>query len=1351
MLTRKLALVAGLLTFVMACSDDSPAGSGQSGSDSDIAVTPIDGAGPADQGGGDTGDSGGGGGGGGEDDADGAGGGIGCGKGEFGDPCAQNTDCCSGICVETNEGAICTEECVETCVEGFVCKAVLNFYPDLVFACVPNISRLCQPCKEDFQCSGGRCVEYEDGKFCVTSCETEECPAGYTCEDVGREDGGTSKECRPQTGSCLCNAKTAGAVRGCQEANDIGACNGLETCDAELGWTGCDARVPAAEVCNGIDDDCDGIPDDGVVDGLPCEKSNEHGTCAGITTCLGLPGEVCSATEPAAETCNYKDDDCDGLTDEEFKEGDLYGTDDHCGACNTSCANAIPHAVAMCDPTEGPACVVKECTSGYFQVNKFLCLESKESICKPCQSDLSCGGGSCRELDGFKYCTVSCEDAECPGGFECLESGDGKWCVLPNGTCDCTTETAGNERTCSQINQFGTCKGVSTCVPEEGWVGCTAPAAAPEDCDGIDNDCDGQLDEDLPVGQACSITNEFGSCSGQQVCFGSAGWICQANVPVAELCNGKDDDCDGLLDEDFKNGAGAYDSYDHCGGCNVSCSIGFPNAKTVECSTVNPQPQCMVVECEPGYFKLNDFQCIPNTANLCEPCQTDASCLSQGAKCLPIGEGMYCGKICANDGDCPAGYTCLPDGDGGTQCQPTTGSCGCDGSNTSLSKSCDLTYTPGDPTKPEYTCFGIQKCTTQGWGPCELPLEACDAIDNDCDGVVDEGYLNGGKYDTAANCGVCGNNCTVLTFANASGVCNVDKAVPDCAMKCNPGFHDVNLNPNDGCECQYAGAVDLPDGIDQNCDGVDGEIDNAIFVAKNGIDTNPGTIEAPVLTIGAAIQKAKSGARRDVYVATGVYAQSLMLVAGVNVYGGFSATFGFRDTVLYETVIFGGAPTAGVPGAVNALDLVNPGGQTTTLDGFTVYGYDNKVPSESTYGIYVRNCDGSLRITNNHVIAGDGGGGVPGNKGTDGDGGAAGAAGKAAKDVGASCNAASNNTGGAGGTKSCGGSVNGGAGGTAICPDYDNNTSPPGCPDSNIGQSSAASELGQSGAGVGGGAGGGAGLDQYTDRGYGPYTNNICGLNSNANCSVCHLPPGNPDGSPGQNGAKGANGAKGTGGGSGGGQVSGGLWAVFSGAAGGTGAPGGGGGGGGAGGGVETFDCGATGAGGSDVGGSGGGGGSGACAGTGGQGGGGGGGSFALFFYYTAAPASTPNVQGNLVTTGNGGNGGNGGPAGLGGIGGNGGLGGANGSLVGNAVCAAAGGAGGRGGDGGHGGGGGGGAGGPSYGVYLSGANAAAFDILKSANLFDPAGKGGTGGFGGASLGTAGDKGTDGPSSVANF
>jgi len=77
---------------------------------------------------------------------------------------------------------------------------------------------------------------------------------------------------------------------------------------------------------------------------------------------------------------------------------------------------------------------------------------------------------------------------------------------------------------------------------------------SPEVCDGQDNNCNGQVDEG--VQQACysgpAGTNGVGEChAGSQVCVAGAWGACQGEVtPAVEVCNGLDDDCDGIADED---------------------------------------------------------------------------------------------------------------------------------------------------------------------------------------------------------------------------------------------------------------------------------------------------------------------------------------------------------------------------------------------------------------------------------------------------------------------------------------------------------------------------------------------------------------------------------------------------------------------------------------------------------------------------------------------------------------------------------------------------------------------------------------------------------------------------------
>ena len=134
----------------------------------------------------------------------------------------------------------------------------------------------------------------------------------------------------------------------------------------------------------------------------------------------------------------------------------------------------------------------------------FLCVPMLESYCAPCTADLQCNGGSCRFMpDGSEHCTYACDDkTPCPDGFNCQDSTDegedGTWCVPVTGTCTCFEGAgiAGSQRSCNASNELGSCFGFEICDPELGWVGCDAKEPVVEDCDGLDNDCDGLTDEE---------------------------------------------------------------------------------------------------------------------------------------------------------------------------------------------------------------------------------------------------------------------------------------------------------------------------------------------------------------------------------------------------------------------------------------------------------------------------------------------------------------------------------------------------------------------------------------------------------------------------------------------------------------------------------------------------------------------------------------------------------------------------------------------------------------------------------------------------------------------------------------
>jgi len=107
----------------------------------------------------------------------------------------------------------------------------------------------------------------------------------------------------PINGDC----DSSGETRACETACGIGE----ERC-ADGRWVACDAPAPEVEICNNLDDDCDGFIDEGLVE--PCDGT----ACGpGTRTCVaGVWGE-CDAPTPSPEVCNGRDDDCDGRVDED--------------------------------------------------------------------------------------------------------------------------------------------------------------------------------------------------------------------------------------------------------------------------------------------------------------------------------------------------------------------------------------------------------------------------------------------------------------------------------------------------------------------------------------------------------------------------------------------------------------------------------------------------------------------------------------------------------------------------------------------------------------------------------------------------------------------------------------------------------------------------------------------------------------------------------------------------------------------------------------------------------------------------------------------------------------------------
>ena len=759
--------------------------------------------------------------------------------GQPGASCSQNSDCDSNLCVDGPDGHICTWQCVDCCPNGFICGEVPNTR-DTVFACVPHLLSLCRPCMEDAECAGidpgALCVGYgELGRFCAGGCDKEaDCPVGYACTDSYGTTG-SGKQCVRTQGQCACSPQSMldAAKTSCATSNSVGSCEGVRVCGVG-GLSPCDAPAAVAETCNGADDDCNGETDDQIA-ATPCQADNPLGSCGGEAICVDgkldcqaqVPGdEVCDgkdndcngltdegevdtnsdgqadcvdpdddgdgtpddadcaplddAIHPAAiEACNGKDDNCDGSTDEGFADSDADGTpdcldtdkDDDGTPDALDCApldgNIHPGATEVCngkddncdgltDEKGSQGCDVYYADAdgdGWGDKDNEACLcdpsapwtvliagDCNDAIkavspaaTEACEGqDTDCDGKT--DEIGATNCSTWWKDADKDGFGDpkvsaCACGADATYTVQKGADCDDDHDTVkpGASELCDQLDNDcnsvtdegfalgGAClagqggcqsQGAFVCSGDGKGVVCDAQAigSKTEICDDADNDCDGQTDE------GCDVDGDGWCDAGKQtigkpaVCPNGGG-DCSDGVKAvhpgaAESCNGKDDDCDGQTDGMSQACAS------ECGNGSETCKAGVWQGCTA------PKPQCTSGPCCDGCsYKPASTKCGLSPAATNKDCSgtcgggivlkeqwqycsgASQTCGSSNLKWITKGTIQTCGgsQLCTDTGANATCKTCaLGCASGKCKTQPTYTICvdaGYGGSQNGVSKS----------------------------------------------------------------------------------------------------------------------------------------------------------------------------------------------------------------------------------------------------------------------------------------------------------------------------------------------------------------------------------------------------------------------------------------------------------------------------------------------------------------------------------------------------------------------------------------------------------------------------------------------------------------------------------------